>query len=49
MWGCVQGGMGIVSFYFCDAAREKVWYLKVANRSRQPIVSSADDDHVSGM
>jgi len=22
MWGYVQGGMGMVSFYFCDAARE---------------------------
>ncbi len=22
MWGYVQGGMGLVSFYFCDAARE---------------------------
>ncbi|WP_254062215.1 NAD(P)/FAD-dependent oxidoreductase [Acidobacterium sp. S8] len=22
MWGYVKGGMGIVSFYFCDAARE---------------------------
>src|ERR1700683_3261790 len=22
MWGYVKGGMGMVSFYFCDAARE---------------------------
>src|SRR5208337_2341523 len=22
MWGYVRGGMGMVSFYFCDAARE---------------------------
>src|SRR3984893_11887242 len=22
MWGYVQGGMGMISFYFCDAARE---------------------------
>ena len=22
MWGYVEGGMGMVSFYFCDAARE---------------------------
>src|ERR1700721_4406490 len=22
MWGDVKGGMGMVSFYFCDAARE---------------------------
>ncbi len=38
MWGYVKGGMGMVSFYFCDAAREAgavvaSWFSKAASAS----------------
>ena len=34
MWGYVKGGMGMVSFYFCDAARE-AGAMVVAGRARR--------------